>query len=238
MGRGASTFEGEVAGLLPAGAGVLGAAPSKLAAGFRTFKWKIGVGPVQEEIGLCRELLEALGPESKLRLDANGGLHVEDLEVWLNALVPHASQIEFIEQPLRVGEEQMMSELAAASEIPIALDESLNGPDGLRWFEPGAWEGPLVIKPLLMGDVVELAERLRPSAHRLVFSSVFESVFGLGNALSLMEILPRSPFALGFDTLRAFDDGLSVSGEGSKICAAEISELNLDELWNRLPHLS
>ena len=235
VGRGASK-DLEVAALLPAGVGGLDAAREKCEVGYRTFKWKIGVGSAEDETQLCGDLLEVIGHEAKLRLDPNGGLDAQALERWLDYLLPHAEQIEFIEQPLPVGEETLMAELAAASEIPIALDESLNGANGMRWFEPSAWDGPLVIKSLLMGDFTELVERLRPHAERLVFSSVFETGVGLCNAFSLIETLPDSRHALGFGTLGAFDDAFSIDGTGRKICASEISALNLDELWNRLPH--
>lgn len=226
----------EVAALLPAGSEALQAARVKCGAGYRSFKWKIGFGSVEVETEICDDLLDVLGPERKLRLDGNCGLDPQRLEAWLSFLQPHAEQIEFIEQPLPVGQEQLMAELSAASAIPIALDESLNGRDGLAWFEPGEWKGPLVIKPLLMGDVHELAERLRPHAERLVFSSVFETGVGLSNAFSVMGMLPRSRYALGFDTLNAFNDSLSIDWKGPCICAAPISALDLDELWNCLPH--
>lgn len=231
-----SSYNYELAALLPAGSPSLQAASTKLQDGFKSFKWKIGVGSVEEEIKVCDDLLDVLGPESKIRLDANGGLDPRTLKAWLDYLLPHTERIEFIEQPLPVGQEAIMAELAAASDIPIALDESLNGPAGMRWFKGEAWSGPLVIKPLLLGNLADLLKCLQPISERLVFSSVFETGVGLINTFSLIQSLPECSFAIGFDTLTAFEDELSIPGVGPRICSAQVSALDMDDLWNRLPH--
>jgi len=61
-----------VAALLPAGRAVLGALGPKVEAGFRVFKWKVGVGDVADELGLLDDVCAALPSGAKLRLDANG----------------------------------------------------------------------------------------------------------------------------------------------------------------------
>jgi hypothetical protein len=68
-----------------------------------------------------------------------------------------------------------------------------------------------------------------------VFSSVFETDVGLANALTLRQLLPKSPYASGFDTRSAFQDELSAHIEGPSVCMAQGFALNLEELWNRLP---
>lgn len=227
-----------VAGLLPAGRAALAELGRKLASGYRTFKWKIGVFPVAEETAIAGELLAGLPVGAQLRLDANAGLTAGELEQWLEALGEARHQIEFLEQPLPPGAEARMADLAAAGGIPIALDESLNGPEGWRWMVPGAWTGPLVIKPLLMGPLPELVARLRLVADQLVLSSVFETRVGVQNLIGLAAQLPRNSFALGFDTREAFDDGFSVAGAGPRLLSAPITPADLDELWNTLPHLT
>ncbi len=227
-----------VAGLLPAGRAALGVLDAKLAAGYTTLKWKIGVFGLAEEIAIAGELLARLPAGAQLRLDANGGLTVSELEQWLEALGLARHLIEFIEQPLPPGAEADMAERAAAWGIPIALDESLNGPQGRHWLVPGAWAGPLVIKPLLMGPMPELLARLGVVADQLVLSSVFETRVGVQNMLGLAAQLPRNSFALGFDTREAFDDGFSVLGTGPRLPSAAITPADLHELWNALPHLT
>ncbi len=225
----------ELAGLLPAGEGAQEQARLKRASGYRTLKWKIGLKPPEEEMALCAQLLAAMPIDARLRLDANGGLDQEGLGQWLDFLRKVSRQIEFLEQPLPPGHEQVMAELSASMGIPIALDESLNGPAGRRWLETGAWDGPLVVKPLLMGDVFSLAGMLRPQADRVVYSSVFETAFGLRNAMSFAATVGSNHYALGFDILGAFDDPLVIVEPGSTIAPDAVNLAALDELWNRLP---
>ncbi len=227
-----------VAGLLPGGASALASAAAKLAAGYRSLKWKIGVLPVDEEIAIASELLDTVPLDVKLRLDGNGGLSPDALARWLDFLGGFPDRVEFIEQPLPPGAEATMAAMGASGGLPIALDESLNGPGGGQWLRPGAWAGPLVIKPLLMGDLLALEARLRPVATQLVYSSVFETVFGLCEALDLIGRLPASPYALGFDTAAAFDDPLSPGFAGPRLEMGQLAKIYLDRIWNRLPHLT
>jgi len=43
-----------------------------VAAGYHTFKWKIGVAAIQDELKIFHKLLQALPMLAQLRLDANG----------------------------------------------------------------------------------------------------------------------------------------------------------------------
>jgi len=227
-----------VAGLLPAGSAALAAAKKKLAAGYSALKWKIGVFPSEAEKEVAADLLALLPEKVSLRLDANGGLKRKELEDWLEVLSPHASQIEFLEQPLPPGQEGTMAELGRVSKIPIALDESLNALGRERWLTPGVWEGPLVIKPLLMGNVTSLLQQLRPLARQLVFSSVFETGIGLSQALELADALPAMKYAIGFDTVAAFDDALTGPVSAPVFLARARAHFYPEVIWKQLPPLN
>ncbi|MFP4069257.1 MAG: o-succinylbenzoate synthase [Opitutales bacterium] len=227
-----------VAGLLPAGEAAVPALASKSKAGFRCFKWKIGVGGLALEQEILDELVAQLPGGGRLRLDANAALSAAEAATWTDCCARFPGCIEFLEQPLPVGEERAMAGLAAASGVPVALDESLNGPAGSRWLESGAWAGPLVVKAALMGDVARLAERLRPVARRVVWSSAFETGVGLEAALRLADGLPASPYAVGFDTLDAFEDGLMPLDRAPVLTPAARATMDFADLWKRLPHSS
>ncbi|WP_269524447.1 o-succinylbenzoate synthase [Coraliomargarita parva] len=226
-----------VAGLLPAGPALIEAAEAKRQSGTGVFKWKVGVLTPQEEQGLFRELLGRLSPDVRLRLDANASLSPAELDSWLSCLQDYRSRIEFFEQPLPVGMEPVMARAAAASGVPIALDESLNGLQAERWLHPGAWAGPLVIKAPLMGDILRLRERLRPVAQQVVFSSVFETAVGCANVLGLARGLSPLKYAFGFDTQNAFDDSLGFPGPvaGS---AASVVPPDIAQIWKQLRPLT
>ncbi len=223
-----------IAALLPAGKAALDSVTVKIRQGYTTFKWKIGVEPVAAEQAILAELLKRLPSDARIRLDANGGLSAEALERWLSILCNYWQQIDYLEQPLPVGQEASMARYAKSSQVPIALDESLHGAEGIRWLELGAWAGPLVIKPALMGDRDRLIERLRPIAGQVVLSSVFETAVGLENALSIADQLPELSRAVGFDTLDAFSDALMPLSAVPVITVVDRNRLDSADIWEQL----
>ena len=224
----------EVAALLPAGAAGLRVLQAKLARGYETFKWKVGVDFAEVEQSLFQKMMARLPTGARLRLDANCGFSITDLESWLWVLQRYADQVEYLEQPLTVGQESLMAEYAESFGVPIALDESLNSAAGWQWLRE--WRGPLVVKPALMGDIAALVERLRPVAERVVISSVFETAVGLENTLRIADQLPDYKLAIGFDTLTAFADGLSAQKSAPIISAAERTGLTSETIWKQLPN--
>ena len=225
----------EVAALLPAGAAGLRVLRTKLARGYETFKWKVGVDLAEVEQTLFQKMMALLPTGARLRLDANCGFSVTDLESWLWVLQRYADQVEYLEQPLSVGRESLMAGYAESFGVPIALDESLNSAAGCQWLSE--WSGPLVVKPALMGDIGALVERLRPVAERVVISSVFETAVGLENTLRIADQLPDYNRAIGFDTLAAFADGLSSQKSAPIISAVDCARLTPEMIWKQLPNL-
>lgn len=223
-----------VAGLLPAGEAMLELAVQRVAGGMRCLKWKVGVESVSVEQALFRRLDGLLPAGVRVRLDANCSWDVDTLRCWLEFLSGYRERVDYVEQPLAVGEESVMAALQASSGLPIALDESLQGEWGQRWLEPGAWAGPLVVKPLIMGDVGVLLERLRPVAAQVVFSSVFETRVGLGAVRRLLGELSGGGLAHGFDTGNMFHDELSWGREWLLLEERQEISGNCERLWHSL----
>ena len=221
-----------VSALLPSGSAALRLADEKSKAGYRSMKWKIGVEPIAKEISTARSLFDSLPSTVRLRFDANAGLAASELEQWLEFLIPYRERIDFIEQPLACGQEASMGDYMKASGIGIALDESLNGTDGGRWLKPNAWPGALVIKAPLMGELIQLADRLAPVAEQVVFSSVFETGIGLENSLCLADSLPQVFRPIGYDTVDAFNDGLNYQQAAPTICTSNRRAYDPDLIWN------
>jgi o-succinylbenzoate synthase len=87
--------------------------------GFATFKLKLGAG---EDIAQVRAVREELGPEARIRLDANGSWGLEEARGILRMVEPLG--IELAEQPVAGLRE--LAELTAQTSIPIAADESIS----------------------------------------------------------------------------------------------------------------
>ena len=100
--------------------------------GFSTFKLKLGAG---DDIGQVRAVREAVGPEARIRIDANASWGVEVAKRTLAALEPF--DVELAEQPVASLEES--AALTASTTIPIAGDESIESrADAERAIEIGA----------------------------------------------------------------------------------------------------
>jgi L-Ala-D/L-Glu epimerase len=87
-------------------------------AGFGTFKLKVGAG---DDINQVDAVRAALGPEAKIRLDANASWSLEEATEILAAVEPLG--IELVEQP--VGTIAEAAALAWRTRIPLAGDESI-----------------------------------------------------------------------------------------------------------------
>lgn len=98
----------------------------KLHAGFHCLKLKIGGIDFEKEIELIRYIRSKFAANIlELRLDANGAFSPNDALIKLNELSKYS--IHSIEQPIKSGQWEAMSELCLNVPIPIALDEELIG---------------------------------------------------------------------------------------------------------------
>jgi o-succinylbenzoate synthase len=191
-------------GLLPAGEAALKVWQSLWMEGYRTFKWKIGVYPITEELGILELLTQVLPASAKLRLDANGGLSYEEANLWLwtcdniKANDDIALDIEFIEQPLSVDQFEAMLELSNCYGSAIALDESVATFNKLVSCFRQGWRGIFVIKPGIVGSPSRLRQFCQQHNIDAVFSSVFETSIGRQAALQLAAELSQRNRAVGF----------------------------------------
>jgi o-succinylbenzoate synthase len=194
----------DLSALLPSGADALDRLQALSAQGYSTFKWKIGVLPIAQEVAIWRQLIAALPAAAKLRLDANGGLTYPLAEQWL-AICRQEARIEFIEQPLAVDEIDRMTALAQKYPTPIALDESVATCDLIEAAYAAGWCGIYVIKPGIAGFPWRLAELITHHQLDVVFSSVMETSVGKNAALQLASTL-KLHRSMGFGVDEWFKD--------------------------------
>ncbi len=225
-----------VAALLPAGRAALAEAPARAEAGFRVFKWKVGVAGADDEMAMLDDLLASLPPGSKVRLDANGAWNRRTAERWLICAADRP--IEFIEQPVAAdsqGAADCLLGLATDYPVPIALDESIAGDGDVgRWLNAG-WQGYFVIKPLLMGDAPATLAMLEAARARVVFSSALETALGAQSALRTAFAWPGAASALGFGVWPLFADARFDGPRAAPFIRAEdLDRVDPEELWNAL----
>ncbi|MEO0326804.1 MAG: enolase C-terminal domain-like protein, partial [Myxococcota bacterium] len=134
-------------------------ADERVRAGYRTLKAKVGRDPAGEALALAA--LREDHPEVALRVDANGTLDPAGAGPLLAAL--RELGVELLEEPY--APDALAG--AAPLPVPVALDESLQGPTGPARLVALADAGrvqAMVLKPMALGGLrraLELA-RLRP----------------------------------------------------------------------------
>ena len=208
----------KLSALLPAGNLVLNAWKAPWEAGHRTFKWKIGVDV--QELELLEQLVGALPPTAKLRLDANGGLGVSAAREWLKMC--GRLGIEFLEQPLSIDEFDAMLNLAAEYATPLALDESVATLAQLKTCYDAGWRGVFVIKPAIVGSPTRLRQFCQERAIDAVFSSALETAIGRQAGLQLAAELSNPERAIGYGTTHWFTDQFTDRSE------------DFEQLWEHL----
>lgn len=225
-----------VAALLPAGRAALADLPPKADAGFRFFKWKVGVGELDEEFGLLDELCGALPDGAKLRLDANGAWDRRKASKWLERCADRP--VEFVEQPIAAdarGAQDLLMGLAGDFPTAIALDESLvlDG-DVERWLGVG-WSGVFVVKPSLLSDAASAVARLAAAKAEVVFSSALETAIGARAALRTAFGWTGTRRALGFGVWPLFAEAKFDGPYATPFCSrSEVERIKPETVWNAL----
>jgi len=194
----------DLSALLPSGTAAIDRLQALSTQGYSTFKWKIGVLPIEQEVAIWTQLMTALPINAKLRLDPNGGLTYAQAEQWLE-LCHQEAQIEFIEQPLPPAEIAQIQVLSQKYHTPIALDESVATFDRIEAAYIAGWRGIYVIKPGIAGFPWRLADFITRYQLDVVFSSVMETSVGRAAAFQLASNLNLNR-RMGFGVDEWFSD--------------------------------
>jgi L-alanine-DL-glutamate epimerase-like enolase superfamily enzyme len=106
------------------------------ASGANILKVKLGKNAI-EDVERIRQIRDAVGPEMKIRIDANQGWSFGDAVFALEALGDY--DIEFCEQPMRTWYDDLLPELMQLSPVKIMADESVyNHHDARRQINSGS----------------------------------------------------------------------------------------------------
>lgn len=170
------------------------------ARGITTVKLKVAAGSVAQDVERVAAA-RAAGPTMLLRLDANGGWSAETAQDALARLAEF--DIALCEEPVRGVDE--IAALAAAVDVPLAVDESVHGlPDTRRvWPHAGAIAA-VVIKPQAIGGddfaMIAIAEAQRAGIEPIV-TTMIDSAVGVAHAAHVAAAASL-PGAHGLDTAR------------------------------------
>ena len=178
--------------------------------GCRTAKVKVaepGQDPADDEARL-EAVRDALGPEGRIRVDANGGWDVDTATAAIGRLDRAADGLEYVEQPCATVEE--LAAVRRRVDVPIAADESIRraaDPYRVRDLE-AADVAVLKVQPL--GGVRACLRIAEDIGLPVVVSSALETSIGIAAGVALAVALPELPHACGLATVQLLSDDLAV----------------------------
>ena len=223
----------EIAGLLPAGHGSLKIMPELAADGFRVFKWKVGLQSFEDEREIFESLVQDLPVNGRLRIDANGGWSFMEAWRWLEALEGEEC-VEFVEDPVEPALWEAAFGFCEAFGTSVSLDLPMTPEEAPRILEKG-WSGHWVIKPSLFGKVEDVLELTHRFSERVVFSTVFETVFGYEAVLRLALAKGSAGLTLGMGGQDLFEeDALRLHPSAPVLQAGRIGFDELEQAWGKL----
>lgn len=178
------------------------------AGGCRTAKVKVAEPgqSLADDQARLEAVRDAIGPDGKVRVDANGGWDVDAAVAAVAVLDRAAGGLEYVEQPCATVEE--LAAVRRAVDVPVAADESIRraaDPYRVRDLE-AADVAVLKVQPL--GGVRACLRIAADIGIPVVVSSALESSVGIAAGVALAAALPELPYACGLATVQLLERDL------------------------------
>jgi O-succinylbenzoate synthase len=204
--------------------------------GTRTAKVKVAEPgqALADDVARVRAVREHLGPEGRVRIDANALWNVDEAEHAIHALAPF--DLEYVEQPCASVEE--LAEIRRRTrymDIPIAADESVRkASDPLAVARAGAAD-LLVIKAQPLGGIHSALRIVAEAGLPVVVSSALDTSVGIAMGAHLAAAIPDLDFDCGLGTVAMFEHDVAVEplvpADGAiPVVRPEVSSAQLDRL--------
>jgi L-alanine-DL-glutamate epimerase-like enolase superfamily enzyme len=103
-------------------------AASYIQNGFNVLKVKVGLGDSALDIDRIREIRSRVGPDIKIRLDANQGWKPKEAVTVISKMEDLGLNIELVEQPVKAHDIEGLKQVTDTVETPIMADESVFTP--------------------------------------------------------------------------------------------------------------
>jgi O-succinylbenzoate synthase len=181
---------------------VIGAVPPAEAAARATEAVSRGMGTVKVKVGdaddidRVAQIRNAVGPGTRLRVDANGAWDLDTAVDRLGALRRY--DLELAEQP--VASLADLARLRRRTDIRLAADECVRSLDDARRLAALEAADVLVVKVQPLGGVRAALAVVEAAGVPAIVTSMLETSVGLAAGLALAAALPELPFACGLAT--------------------------------------
>lgn len=169
--------------------------------GIRTAKVKVAERgqTLADDVDRVREVRRALGPEGRIRVDANGAWNLDEAEHAAHELSPF--DLEYREQPC--GTLDALAELRRRLhdwQLQIAADESVRKADDPIAVVRAEAADILVVKAAPLGGIAAALRIVERSGLPAVVSSALDTSIGIAQGARLAAALPDLEFDCGLGT--------------------------------------
>jgi O-succinylbenzoate synthase len=176
--------------------------------GCRTAKVKVAEPgqTLADEQARLEAVRDAIGPDGRIRIDANGLWDVDTAIAAIAVLDRAAGGLEYAEQPVMSVED--LAVVRRAVGVPIAADESIRraaDPYRVRDLE-AADVAVLKVQPL--GGVRACLRIAEDIGLPVVVSSALETSVGIAAGIALAAALPDLPYACGLATVQLLESDI------------------------------
>ncbi|MFB4349149.1 o-succinylbenzoate synthase [Microbacterium sp. CR_7] len=178
--------------------------------GCRTAKVKVAEPgqSLADDAARVRAVREAMGPEGRIRVDANGLWNVDEAEHAVHALAEY--DLEYVEQPCATVPE--LAELRARVKymgIPVAADESVRKSSDPLAVARAEAADLLVVKAQPLGGITHALQIVTAAGLPVVVSSALDTAIGLSQGAALAAALPTLDYDCGLGTASLFLDDVA-----------------------------
>jgi o-succinylbenzoate synthase len=183
--------------------------------GCRTVKVKVAEAgqTVADDVARVSRARDFLGPDGRIRVDANGGWNVDEAEHAIHALAEF--DLEYVEQPCAtVDELAQIRKRVKYMGIPIAADESVRKAEDPIAVARAKAADILIIKAQPLGGIGRALEIIAEAGLPVVVSSALDTSIGLSMGAYLAASVPGG---------LTYDCGLGTAA----LLAADITEAPL-----------
>jgi O-succinylbenzoate synthase len=200
--------------------------------GCRTAKVKVAEPgqTLADDVSRLEAVRDALGPDGRLRIDANGSWSVDEAVLAVQEL--DRFDLEYVEQPCASIDElaDLRRRLARSGlQVLIAADESIRRAQDPYQVAQRAAADIAVLKVQPLGGVracLQIAERI---GLPVVVSSALETSIGIRAGLALAAALPDLPYACGLNTVALLADDLAIEPLIAVNGVMKVGDLAIDE---------
>jgi len=178
--------------------------------GCRTAKVKVAEAgqSLADDVARVRAVREVMGPEGRIRIDANGLWNVDEAEHAVHALAEF--DLEYVEQPCAsVDELADLRRRVKYMGIPIAADESVRKSSDPLAVARAKAADLLVVKAQPLGGVTHALQIVTAAGLPVVVSSALDTAIGLSQGAALAAALPELDYDCGLGTSSLFVDDLA-----------------------------